>query len=439
MKKFLILCIAFCSVAVVRAQKVYFIYLQSDNGTPFYIRMGEKVNSSTASGYLILPKLKDSTYNFTVGQPGKKEYQFSLTINKADRGFLIKESGNSLNLFDLQTLTIYNPSSSPISSAIQTSSRTDRFTHLLARAANDTTLLTEVVYVESAPLKKNQAAEPAVAKEEVQPKADSVTESATVSIPSVDIPETNQLKDSAVASVATAPNTDALHKEDTTATAAAAVQNDTAITNAPTVEEPKQEPIAAEGKENKETVPVTEEEFTKSVVVKRSESSTSDGFGLVFLDSYNGQVDTIQLTIPNPQFLFADSNQKQGDGKEFLEISTQAAAKAPDESKQESIVKSKPACVSQANDDDFFKLRRDMAAEKEEDEMIAQAKKYFKSKCFRSEQIKYLSNLFLTDSGKYHFFDVAYFHVSDQDKFTNLQSELKDTYYVNRFKTLVAY
>ena len=90
-----------------------------------------------------------------------------------------------------------------------------------------------------------------------------------------------------------------------------------------------------------------------------------------------------------------------------------------------------------ANDDDFFKLRRDMAAEKKDQDMIDEARKYFKSKCFRSEQIKYLSTLFLTDNGKFNFFDAAYLHVSDQDKFKGLESEMKDAYYINRFKALV--
>ena len=69
--------------------------------------------------------------------------------------------------------------------------------------------------------------------------------------------------------------------------------------------------------------------------------------------------------------------------------------------------------------------------------MIAQAKKYFKEKCYRTEQIKYLSTLFLSDESKYQFFDAAYMHVSDQERFRSLQPELKDSYYVNRFKALI--
>ena len=52
-------------------------------------------------------------------------------------------------------------------------------------------------------------------------------------------------------------------------------------------------------------------------------------------------------------------------------------------------------------------------------------------------QIKNLSTLFLNDSGKYRFFDLAYGYVSDAEKFSSLQAELKEEYYINRFKAML--
>jgi hypothetical protein len=192
-----------------------------------------------------------------------------------------------------------------------------------------------------------------------------------------------------------------------------------------------------------ETKPAVEnvtEEFKKSVVTKKSESSTSEGFGLVFLDAFNGTIDTVELIIPNPKITLPDTNQKQvAEGKQFLEISTE-------KDNSTTVVKIKEAekpnlkshCASVATDDDFFKLRRDMTAKGNDEEMIAEAKKYFKTKCYRTEQIKYLTALFLTEESKYQFFDAAYMHVSDQGKFKFLQTELKDNNYINRFRALVA-
>ena len=47
--------------------------------------------------------------------------------------------------------------------------------------------------------------------------------------------------------------------------------------------------------------------FKKSVVKKHSESSTSEGFGLVFYDVYDDGQDTISLLIPNPPIIINQS------------------------------------------------------------------------------------------------------------------------------------
>lgn len=78
-----------------------------------------------------------------------------------------------------------------------------------------------------------------------------------------------------------------------------------------------------------------------------------------------------------------------------------------------------------------------MAAGATDDNMIAEAKKYFKTKCFTTKQIKNLSLLFLNDEGKYRFFDMSYTYVSDMANFPSLQAELKEDYYINRFKALL--
>ena len=78
-----------------------------------------------------------------------------------------------------------------------------------------------------------------------------------------------------------------------------------------------------------------------------------------------------------------------------------------------------------------------MAAKTNDDGMLVEARKYFKEKCFTTEQIKNLSSMFLSSAGKYNFFEAAHNYVSDREKFASLQSELRDEQYVNRFKALV--
>ncbi len=94
-------------------------------------------------------------------------------------------------------------------------------------------------------------------------------------------------------------------------------------------------------------------------------------------------------------------------------------------------------CKNLATQNDFLKLRKKMAAEGTDEEMVDIAKKVFRSKCFTTEQVKNLSVLFLKDDGKYKFFDAAYPFVSDSNNFSSLETQLSDTYFISRFKAMV--
>jgi hypothetical protein len=94
-------------------------------------------------------------------------------------------------------------------------------------------------------------------------------------------------------------------------------------------------------------------------------------------------------------------------------------------------------CRVYATEDDFLKLRKKMAAENNDDNMIKVAKKVFKIKCFTTQHVKDLGNLFLKDEGKYNFFDAAYPYVSDSNVFYTLQNQFSDEYYLKRFKAMI--
>jgi hypothetical protein len=94
-----------------QAQKVYFIFLQSENSHPFYVKMADKIYSSSSTGYLIIPDLKENSYNFNLGfaNQSKPEANFTVDITNTDRGLLIKNTDEGFNLFDLQSLAVYKP------------------------------------------------------------------------------------------------------------------------------------------------------------------------------------------------------------------------------------------------------------------------------------------------------------------------------------------
>jgi hypothetical protein len=198
--------------------------------------------------------------------------------------------------------------------------------------------------------------------------------------------------------------------------------------------------------------PVVEEPYKRSVVTKRSESSTTEGFGAVYTDDMrNGSMDTIRIFIPNPKPVVDPVKEEPKVEKKFLDIGGDTTAKQVATPKDE-VVKEKitnvdtatiliplenTSCKALATETDFFKLRKQMAAKIEDDEMIIVAKSFFKTKCFTVTQIKNLSTLFLNDEGKYKFFDAAYPYAWDSSKFPSLESELKFTYYINRFRAML--
>ena len=150
MKKLLYFICFSCLFLIASAQKLFFIYLESENSTPFYIRVGDKVYSSSAAGYLLLPNLEEQNYTFFLGFPssGSKELKFNLNIDNRDYGFLIKNSRGDVALQDLQNQRTIKAVEDRAGN-ITYERRSDSFTALLARASGDSSLLYVPVYAKT--------------------------------------------------------------------------------------------------------------------------------------------------------------------------------------------------------------------------------------------------------------------------------------------------
>jgi hypothetical protein len=384
------------------AQKVYFMYLQSENQVPFYVKMGDKIRSSSGSGYLILSSLVDSAYNFAVGFPAVTgESRFTVALGGKDRGFLIRQSDNGWNLVDLQTSQQIKPQNNEANN-ISYQARNDAFTSLLSKVADDPgLLLIPVVAKEDVTIKEKKKAEKPA--ESNFPVKDSTAVVQNQTLADVRKPDGDS-SDSNPGDKKTVPSD-----------SAAIVSKTVEIQNPPV------------------DTTAAAEVYKRSLVKKHSESSTSEGFGLVFYDKQDQETDTIRLMIPNPKFVFKSLDTTQAENNQMLEIK-----KDVDQSKVSGTAPSAPStCKTVASENEFFKLRKNMAAKISDEGMVEEARKYFRNRCFTTEQIRNLSGLFLTSAGKYQFFDAAWMHVTDRDQFASLQSEIKDDYYVKRFKTLV--
>ena len=461
----LLLSLFFFGIAVTAtSQKVYFVYLQSEQEQPFFVKLNEKVHSSSASGYLILSKLKDSSYTINIGFPQNKwpEQRFVIDIKAKDHGFLLKNFGDKgWGLFDMQSLAVQMSSTAADKEVGSVEKKpVSAFTEILAKAADDSTLRERPVVAKSEEKKPEIKITETAKKEEIKPAIvtpDVIkTEEGKPEIKSEELAKKEEIKpivsDTVLATI-----------KDTKAE----ITNEPVATKPPVIEEKpvvKTEERQTETSKEKQAEaltdnpPAKEEGYKKSVVIRKGESSTTEGFGLTFIDEFaNGSRDTIRILIPNPKPVAGQVKAEPKPVKKFLEIASDTAAvkkeliqsekeeinqeTATKQNNQAEVVVEKTqavsACKELAVEADFLKLRKNMASAETDDDMIDEAKKYFKIKCFATSQIKNLSTLFLNEAGKYKFFDLAYQYASDPANFKSLQSELKEEYYINRFKAML--
>ena len=89
---FLLLLLSFA----VQAQSFRFIYIQTENQKPFYIKIDGQTIPSSPSGYIIIPRLTQGTYNSYIGFPKTEltELAVSFIVNDADVGYLLKNDTN---------------------------------------------------------------------------------------------------------------------------------------------------------------------------------------------------------------------------------------------------------------------------------------------------------------------------------------------------------
>ena len=405
------------------SQRVYFLYIQSENEQPFYLKMQERIYSSASKGYLILPRLRDSIYNFSVGFPGRNisEQQFSVRMNAKDHGYLLRDfKEKGWGLFDLQTMTVQMPKMENHGSIKNQKGPVRRdespFTLILAKASDDSTLLEKPDLSQLTEEKKDAIAEntrqPEIKIEEKKTEDKKTEENKTGS------PVDEKKSEIVIEKPA---------KPDTLVAPPVAIREDS---------QPKTEEIKTESQTGL---------YQRSEVIRRSETFTTEGFGVTFLDAQNdGKTDTINILIPLSKEGLEQAVKESPGEKKFLDIVdttkqiTDEPVKAESNNAQPSVkTNAGNNCSSIADENDFFKLRKKMAGIPEDDNMIREASRSFRTKCFTTEQLKNLSTLFLSDGGKYKFFDAAYEHVSDTENFATLQSELKGEYFINRFKAML--
>jgi prophage antirepressor-like protein len=394
-----------------KGQNSFFVYFETEDNLPFYIKMKDEVFRSSPQGGLTLPQLTDSTYSFVLGWPTTSiESRFSFQLDGADRGYWVKLNSGHPLLAGMFSNRMIHPVNAKRNEEMQYVKREDAFSAMLAKASGDTTLLYNVVSVKAtAPEKATEI----IKESKVAISADTIAS----------VVQTTPQQDSAKA----LPESQPLDKAMATG------------------KENEKDSIAINPSITADSVTATSQSYKKSSVRLHSESSANEGFGLVFIDRTDRGEDTIRLLIPNPKFIIqqSDTTKKNEEEKLFVQRAEVVAVQAGKDSSVKKSVRSanntKPlnSCKAEASETDFFKLRKNMAAKEADEPMIEEAQKMFRSKCFSTSQIKNLSVLFLTSAGKFSFFEAAYNYVTDKPQFKSLASELSDAHYQQRFQLLI--
>jgi hypothetical protein len=435
------------------AQINHFIYLQTENKQPFYVKLDKTLLSSSSSGYLIIPKLKDGSYKLAVGFP-KNEWQeqvFNCTVQQLDAGYLLKNFGEKgWGLFNLQSLDITMAVNLNDVSPNKNDNKTDAFSALLSNVVNDPAIL------------KKEALKKAVVKADASDSIGTITKAtvAVVEPPIVNKPisiirkieeteakgefhlvyldSTNNKKDSidilipandqkVEKNIAQVPANIEVKEVPVPANNATQLANDKEVqknnVQQDGVQNTKIDAPKVDIKENlPDTVKKVEQPIKKVIKSKAEKPAKSKAEKFLPMELAPVATDTLANAAKLTTTTATDSI-------------TVVKVDSPVAKQNTGIINSD--CISNATDEDFLKLRKKMAAASTDEEMMAISKKVLKQKCFSTDQIKNLAVLFLKDAGRYSFFDLSYPFVWDSYNYGSLENQLTEPYFINRFKAMI--
>lgn len=417
------------------AQQHHFIYLQTDHKQPFYVRLDKKIYSSSESGYLIIPKLLSGEYQLHIGFPKKEwpEQPISCMVADKDLGYLLKNfEEKGWGIFNLQTLelTMLGEKKNTLASTKQES--TDPFANLVSSVVNDPSIKQETVQqkdtVQTKPIVQEQPKEVVV-----EVKADSAT---TTSI----TPALEKIPSDTVKAIV--PNA-----YDTIAQSTLVLNTVKKLLQDRNDRELLLQYSYTDSLQTDTIQAIFELEMLVDTVTASAVVKDSLPGGLINIPVLETPIQSDTIARPAPiaaskkEELFLPIElphpEKGSSAGDSIASPILSKEQPPATEVNKAPILANSDCKEMATEDDFLKLRKRMAGGKDDDEMMAIAKKVFKTKCFATEQIKNLSVLFLSDASRYAFYDVAYPFVSDTHFFPQLEKLLSDPYYINRFKAML--
>jgi len=134
-----------------KAQPNYYIYIESEENQPFYVKYQNQVFSSSETGYLIMSNVSTGAYDLIIGFP-KNEWpteKFTMQISGKDRGWMIKKNQSFFfELMDLVTGEILKPIADTeymeMKTAIAAAPKEISFEEALVQATGDSQSISKV-------------------------------------------------------------------------------------------------------------------------------------------------------------------------------------------------------------------------------------------------------------------------------------------------------
>ena len=373
-KTFSIIVFLMLTALGLKSQQTHFIYIQSEDKQPFYIRFKEKIISSSESGYLIAPKLEQGQLNFTLGFPKNAwpSSSYSLEIESKDLGFQLKKVDElTWALYNIQTSDLLSPVEvNKVSNQIVETS-TDEFTNILAEVSNT----------------------PSVKQKKINTENNSA--GFVSNIDSSSIAKDNITIDSNV--------------------------NEIIGVRVPVQTKPI---VIKEKKEKKSKI-----RLEPSNVKQDFSFLDSTGRSLTYTIKEGDTEDHVVVFISYEKPLVFPKAEPDSIMPVAIE---QIITPENTQTQVQQVIR----CSSNAEDKDFLKLRRKMTQEDNEEKMIEVAEKAFKDKCYSTDQVRYLAVLFINEDNRLAFIRISVNYISDLSLFGTLQQLFNTEKNINSFKEI---
>jgi len=370
-KKFFLVAIILLGVfSSSRAQHYFFI--EADNQQAFYIKKSDSIYSSSANGFLIIPRNIEKTFSITVGFPMNKypELHFKLEDMDRDKGFQLKNfQEKGWGLFDRASLLVIMQSAAEIKVVESNENKPQLeggdFANMLSEATNDKTLLAKgKTALKTAPKNKESKILPKPLKPATKPEA-----------------KTNQ-----------------------------PVQvTNTAVTQ-----------VKPEVKPNQST--------TSTITKVKVDSSEKGMLNIKYIDkSADGSADVVDLKIEVPSSQVAKSYSETDDlfnKQKQIELSNlQNKADSSKLVTQSSVLQAPSICTfPKASEKDIKNIQRKLLGYSEGEEQVNFAEKGYKNKCFTTNQTMEISWFLLNEDMRLAFFKRIVNLIVDQENIKLLES-----------------